>query len=175
MAFCLMVICCLSSSFELSGKGHTVSAFSSFGMGHLLSLVQNLCRDFCWGPVTGTCCRTAWPTRGILDTVAPRSLQVCPSSQVAPLKIQLQLCELSQQLCWAVNSRQCFALLLTGRSEAIHPGCGKRGSPCTSETNSGRHWRAKALSSSPRPWKVQRKWLTRTVMKVCPFVSLCSL
>lgn len=112
---------------------------------------------------------------GILDTVAPRSLQACPSSQVAPLKVQLQRCESSQQLCWAVNSRQCFALLLTGRSEAIHPGCGKLGSPCTSETNSGRHWRAKAVSSSPHPWKVQRKWLTQTVMKACPIVSLCSL
>lgn len=79
MAFYLMVICCLSSSFELSGKGHTVGAFSSFGMGHLLSLVQNLCR---WDLL-----QNCLADMGILDTVAPRSLQVCPSSQVAPLKI----------------------------------------------------------------------------------------
>lgn len=130
---------------------------------------------FSLGPCHWDLLQNCLADTGILDTVAPHSLQACPSSQVAPLKVQLQRCESSQQLCWAVNSRQCFALLLTGRSEAIHPGCGKLGSPCTSETNSGRHWRAKAVSSSPHPWKVQRKWLTQTVMKACPIVSLCSL
>lgn len=78
MAFYLMVICCLSSFFELSGKGHTVSAFSSFGMGHLLSLVQNLCR---WDLL-----QNCLADMGILDTVAPRSLQSMSFISSGPFK-----------------------------------------------------------------------------------------
>lgn len=94
-------------------------------MGHRKPFAKFL-QGFTLGPCRWDLLQNCLADTGILDTEAPHSLQACPSSRVAPWKTQLQFCEASQQLGWAVNSRYCFSLLLeTRRDEVIHAGCGK--------------------------------------------------
>lgn len=82
----------------------------------------------------GTCCLTIV---GTLDMVAPHSLHVCPSSQVAPL--ETQRCGVSQKLGWAVILQQTL-LPETGRGRGYRRRLWEAGrAPGTSKTSFGRH------------------------------------